>query len=96
MSGHAGITAAVSIIPGVIFAGGLDGRLRAFSAADGSPLWSFDTTQKIKTVNGVVGRGGSIGSAGPVIVDGRVFVTSGYVGVQNGVPGNLLLAFSAL
>jgi polyvinyl alcohol dehydrogenase (cytochrome) len=95
MRNHPGFSAAISVIPGVIFAGGLDGTLRAFSTTDGSPLWSFDTTQKLETVNGVAGQGGSIGSAGPVIAAGWVFVTSGYVGVQNGVPGNLLLAFSA-
>jgi polyvinyl alcohol dehydrogenase (cytochrome) len=91
---HPGISAAVSVIPGVLFSGGLDGMLRAFSTADGSPLWAFDTTQKLETVNGTPGKGGSIGSAGPVIAGGSVFVTSGYVGFQNGVPGNLLLAFS--
>jgi polyvinyl alcohol dehydrogenase (cytochrome) len=94
MRSHGGFSAAISVIPGVVFAGGLDGMLRAFSTIDGSPLWSFDTTQKLKTVNGVVGQGGSIGSAGPVIAGGWVFVTSGYVGFQDGVPGNLLLAFS--
>jgi polyvinyl alcohol dehydrogenase (cytochrome) len=91
---HPGISAAVSVIPGVVFSGGLDGMLRAFSTTNGSPLWAFDTTQKVKTVNGVVGTGGSIGSAGPVIAGGMVFVSSGYVGFQNGIPGNLLLAFS--
>jgi polyvinyl alcohol dehydrogenase (cytochrome) len=91
---HPGISAAISMIPGVIFTGGLDGALRAFSTIDGSVLWSFDTTRKFKTVNGLAGQGGSIGSAGPVIAGGSVFVASGYVGFQNGVPGNILLAFS--
>lgn len=59
-----------------------------------SPHCEFYRPQTLKTVNGVAGRGGSIGSAGPVIAASWVFVTSGYVGVQNGVPGNLLLALS--
>lgn len=91
---HPGISAALSMIPGVVFSGGLDGALRAFSTLDGSEIWSFNTARKFATVNGADGRGGSIGSAGPVIVHGWIFVTSGYVGFQNGVPGNLLLAFS--
>jgi polyvinyl alcohol dehydrogenase (cytochrome) len=93
MASHRGITAAVSLIPGVVFTCGLDGMLRAFSAFDGRSLWEYDTTQPVKTVNGVAGKGGSIGSAGVTIVDGMLYVTSGYIGFLNGQPGNLLLAF---
>jgi hypothetical protein len=45
-------------------------------------------------VNGVHAKGGSIGAGGPSIANGMVFVGSGYVGFQNGVPGNVLLAFA--
>jgi hypothetical protein len=34
-----------------------------------------------------------MGAAGPVIVGGRLFVNSGYIGVKNGMPGNVLLVF---
>jgi polyvinyl alcohol dehydrogenase (cytochrome) len=90
---HRGISAAVSLIPGAVFLAGLDGTLRAFSTFNGKPIWEYDTTQKVQTVNGVQATGGSIGSAGAVIVNGMVFVTSGYIGFQGGQPGNLLLAF---
>ena len=93
MESHRGISAAVSVVPGVVFAAGLDGTLRAFSTFDGRPLWQYDTTQKVKTVNGVPGKGGSIGSAGATVVNGMVYVTSGYIGFLSGEPGNLLLAF---
>ena len=93
MESHRGLSAAVSVVPGVVFAPGLDGTLRAFSTFDGRQLWQYDTTQKVTTVNGVPGKGGSLGSAGAVVVNGMVFVTSGYVGFLNGQPGNLLLAF---
>jgi polyvinyl alcohol dehydrogenase (cytochrome) len=93
MESHRGVSAAVSAVAGVVFAPALDGTLRAFSTFDGRQLWQYDTTRKITTVNGVPGKGGSIGSAGAVVVDGMVFVTSGYVGFLNGQPGNLLLAF---
>jgi polyvinyl alcohol dehydrogenase (cytochrome) len=43
-------------------------------------------------VNEVPGRGGSLNGPGPVIVGGMVFVESGYA--SNGIPGNVLLAFS--
>jgi polyvinyl alcohol dehydrogenase (cytochrome) len=93
MQNHRGISAAVSLIPGAVFTAGLDGVVRAYSAFNGNPIWQYDTTQKVQTVNGVEGKGGSIGSAGVTIVDGMAFVTSGYIGFQGGEPGNLLLAF---
>jgi polyvinyl alcohol dehydrogenase (cytochrome) len=93
MESHRGVSAAVSLVPGVVFVCGLDGTIRAFSTFDGRPLWQYDTTQEVKTVNGVLGKGGSIGSAGAIVVNGMVYVTSGYIGFQNGQPGNLLLAF---
>jgi polyvinyl alcohol dehydrogenase (cytochrome) len=94
MATHRGIVAAVSVIPGVFFAGGMDGILRAVSPADGNSIWEFNTAQEFKTVNNVPAKGGSIGAGGPTIADGMVFVGSGYVGFQNGVPGNVLLAFA--
>jgi polyvinyl alcohol dehydrogenase (cytochrome) len=93
MSTHRGISAAVTLIPGVVFTAGLDGMLRAFSTFDGRQLWSYDTTRQVTTVNGLVASGGSIGSAGPTIAGGMLMVTSGYTGFQQGQPGNLLLAF---
>ena len=94
MAQHPGISAAVSVIPGVVFSAGLDGVLRAFSAFDGRPIWQYNTAKDFDTINGVKARGGSIGSAGATIVNGIVYVTSGYTGFQNGRPGNVLLAFA--
>jgi polyvinyl alcohol dehydrogenase (cytochrome) len=94
MSQHPGISAAVSVMPGVVFSAGLDGTLRAFSSFDGRPIWQYNTAKDFETVNGVKARGGSIGSAGATIANGMVYVTSGYTGFQNGRPGNVLLAFA--
>jgi polyvinyl alcohol dehydrogenase (cytochrome) len=94
MATHKGIVAAVSLIPGVLFAAGMDGILRAVSPTDGSPIWEFNTAQEFQTVNNIPAKGGSIGAGGPSIANGMVFVGSGYVGFQNGVPGNVLLAFA--
>ena len=93
MAQHRGVVAAVSVIPGAFFSGAMDGMLRAVSPGNGQTLWEFNTAQDFETVNHVQAKGGSIGAAGPSIANGMVFVGSGYVGFQNGVPGNVLLAF---
>ena len=81
-----------SAIPGVVFTGGWDGILRAVDA-NGKVIWSFNAVREFDTVNHVLAKGGSFGCAGPVIVGGTVFVTSGYPGTLRGTPGNVLLAF---
>jgi hypothetical protein len=81
------------VVPGLVFVAGLDGRLSALSTFDGHQIWAYDTTQEVKTVNGLTARGGSIGSAGATIAGDMVFVPSGYTGFQGGQQGNLLLAF---
>jgi polyvinyl alcohol dehydrogenase (cytochrome) len=85
-------SAAVSAIAGVAFSGSVDGHLRAYSATDGSVVWDFDTVGAYTTVNGVQARGGSLNVGGPAISGGTLVVNSGYV--QNGMPGNVLLAFT--
>jgi polyvinyl alcohol dehydrogenase (cytochrome) len=86
-------SAAVTAIPGVVFSGSVDGHLRAYSATTGSILWDTDTAHDFPTVNGKPGNGGSIDAAGPAVVNGMVFVNSGY-GEWGGMPGNVVLAFS--
>ena len=84
---------AATAIPGAIFTGAQDGRLRAYSAADGRLLWDFDTTQPQDTVNGVkAAPGGSLDMGGPVIAGGMMFLHSGYGGSAG--PSNLLLALT--
>jgi polyvinyl alcohol dehydrogenase (cytochrome) len=83
-----------SAIPGVVFTGGWDGTLRAVDAR-GKTIWSYDTHRDFDTVNKVPANGGTLGSSGPAIVDGMVYVASGYIGTSDGFPGNVLLAFSA-
>jgi len=86
-------SAAVSVIPGVVFSGSVDGHLRAYSTANGVVLWDVDTAREFETVNGKPARGGSLDVAGPAVVNGMVFVNSGY-GQWGGMPGNALLVFS--
>jgi polyvinyl alcohol dehydrogenase (cytochrome) len=86
-------SAAVTAIPGIVFSGGIDGHLRAYASGNGAIVWVVDTMQPYTTVNGVAANGGSLDGPGPVVVDGMVFVNSGY-GFIAGKPGNVLLAFS--
>jgi polyvinyl alcohol dehydrogenase (cytochrome) len=87
-------SAAVTAIPGVVFSGALDGHLRAYSASTGEVLWDTDTAREFQTVNAKAAHGGSIDCAGPTVVNGIVFVNSGY-NQFGGMPGNVLLVFSA-
>ena len=90
---HTAQPAAMSLIPGVAFAGSLDGHIRAHATDTGQVIWDFDTAGQFRTVNGVEGRGGSINGPGPTIADGMVYVVSGYGGFAY-MPGNVLLAFA--
>ncbi|MCC5888626.1 MAG: PQQ-binding-like beta-propeller repeat protein, partial [Gammaproteobacteria bacterium] len=88
-----GISQAITATSELVFAGALDGVLRIHSAQTGEVLWSIDTTEPFPTIDGGESQGGSMsGAPGPVVVDGMLFVTSGY-GIYNHMPGNLLLAF---
>jgi hypothetical protein len=91
-----GMAAAVSAIPGVVFEGSLDGKLRAFSPATGRILWTYDTVRSYTGTDGQSGSGGSVSGAGATISHGMVYVNSGYnteESPQTGIHGNVLLAF---
>jgi polyvinyl alcohol dehydrogenase (cytochrome) len=85
-------SAAISVIPGAVFSGAMNGYLRAYSTRDGKIIWEFNTAQEFKTVNGFTAKGGSINGPGPTIAGGMVYTNSGY-GAFGGVAGNVLLAF---
>src|SRR5436305_2074030 len=85
---------AVTVIPAAVFSGSLNGHIRAYSTTDGKVFWDYDTAHEYTTVNGVPGRGGSLSVAGPVIVGGILYTTSGY-GLFGAMPGNMFLAFTA-
>jgi polyvinyl alcohol dehydrogenase (cytochrome) len=87
-------SAPTTVIPGIVFAGAVDGHVRAYSSRDGQIVWDYDTVRVFHTVNGVSdARGGSIDSAGPVVAGGMLYVVSGYP-LWGGMPGDVLLAFS--
>jgi polyvinyl alcohol dehydrogenase (cytochrome) len=84
---------AVTEIPGVVFTTSNDGHLRAHSTATGELLWQFNTMRSFTAVDGVPASGGSMDGPGAVVVNGVVYVCSGYTR-NSGVPGNVLLAFA--
>ena len=87
------LSAAMTALPGVVLSGGVSGWLRAYAINDGRLLWEVDTARDdYVTVNAVRARGGAMDGPGPTVVDGVLYVTSGY-GLWGGKSGNVLLAF---
>lgn len=84
---------AVTVMPGILFSGSIDGHLRAYSTIAGNLVWDFDTGKTYRTVNGRTVSGGALGHGGATIVGGMVYVNSGDGG-KAGVAGHVLLAFS--
>ena len=87
-------TAAVTVIPGVVFSGSMSGVMRAFDTDTGKVIWEYDTVRDYQAVNGALARGGAIDQSGVVVVDGWVYMNSGYAN-WGALPGNVLLAFKA-
>jgi polyvinyl alcohol dehydrogenase (cytochrome) len=79
-----------TVIPGVVFAPSMDGHIRAYDVKTGKIVWDFDAVREFPTVNGIPAKGGSFASTGPTVVDGILYVNSGY----SSMPGNVLLAFA--
>jgi polyvinyl alcohol dehydrogenase (cytochrome) len=79
-----GQSQAVTVMPGGVFSGSMDGHLRVYSTIDGKILWDFDTAKPFQTQNGIQASGGPLDAGGATIVNGSVYINS----------GNALLAFS--
>ena len=87
-------SAAVTLIPGVVFSGATNGIMRAYATSDGRILWTQNTWQDYETVNGVPASGSSLDGGGATVVNGTVYMYSGYAMTMSGTPGNVLLAFA--
>lgn len=87
-------SAAVTVVPGIVFSGSADGHLRAYSTQDGKIIWDYDTVREFITVNGIKAKGGSISNGGAAVVQGVVFANSGYSHHAGIIPGNVFLAFT--
>ena len=88
-----GLSAAATAIPGGVIAGAMDGHLRVYDRNTGNVLWDIDTVVEYDALDGGKANGGAFGGgAGPILVDGMLYISSGY-GLYNHMPGNVLLAF---
>lgn len=98
---HPAMSQAVTAIPGVVFAGAMNGRFRAYAADTGEVIWEHDTGGTMTSVLGREVRGGVMDGGGPTVAGGMVFVNSGYAFRESdsrddprGREGNLLIAYS--
>ena len=87
-----GLSAAILATPDLVFAGGLDGYIRAYHGGTGEVLWSFDTWRSFATTGLDDAEGGAIDVHGPLVAGNMLFVTSGY-GMFLQKSGNAFLAF---
>jgi polyvinyl alcohol dehydrogenase (cytochrome) len=79
-------SASLSVSNDLLFAGSLDGVVRAFHTGDGSERWSLATAVDFTAIDGVPGNGGTIDSVGVVVAGDGLMVNSGYATFQ-GVDG---------
>ncbi|MDB5987146.1 MAG: hypothetical protein JWR16_2199 [Nevskia sp.] len=91
-------SAALSVTNDVLFAGSLDGVVKAFRTTDGAELWSYDTVQNFVDGDGNKGNGGGIDSVGAIAAGTDLLVNSGYSTFGNvnqfqAGAGNALLIF---
>ncbi|MFT5578566.1 MAG: polyvinyl alcohol dehydrogenase (cytochrome) [Paraglaciecola psychrophila] len=89
---HPGLSAAIAATDELVFAGALDGVLRAYDADSGAIVWRFDTIRDYQTPDGAGASGGTLDTHGPMIAADMVFIQSGYA-KQLLHGGNALLAF---
>jgi len=83
---------AAVVIPGAVFAGAIDGHIRAYSTKDGRIVWDFDTAaQPYQAVNGGTATGGTLSGSSQIVAGGMLYVNSGYIFPR---AGNALIAFS--
>jgi polyvinyl alcohol dehydrogenase (cytochrome) len=90
-----GLSATPTAIPGVVFAGSMDGILRAYDAASGKVVWSENLGQtSYRPLNTAAPmKGDTMNAGGPTVAGGALYVISGYQS-SNPKAANLLLAFT--
>ncbi len=100
---HGALSQAISVMPGLVFAGSYDGHFRAYDTRTGEVRWDFDTgSRPVLSLKGEMVFGGVMDGGGPTIAGGMVYVHSGYAGRSGATAGrdmlnadgNVLMAFS--
>lgn len=92
-------SAALTVSNDLLFAGSLNGVVKAFRTSNGEELWHFDTAIETESVHGYAGNGGTIDSVGPVIAKNQLYINSGYntfggTNEYQAGPGNTTFLFS--
>ncbi len=87
-----GLSAAATATDDLVFAAGLDGRIRAYDIETGRVLWQAETAKAFSADNGINGHGGAIDVSGQTLAGGWLYVQSGY-SMFGQLPGNVLLAY---
>jgi polyvinyl alcohol dehydrogenase (cytochrome) len=87
-----GLSAAATSTSQLVFAAGLDGKIRAYDNDNGEILWQTNTAVAHQPINGIDGHGGAIDVAGQTIAGEWLYVLSGY-SMFGQLPGNVLLAY---
>lgn len=87
-----GISHPPTALDGLVIAGHSDGMLRAYAADTGDTLWEMQTDRPFDAINNLPAEGGSFGGGtGPVVIDGMLYLNSGYSSLRH-MPGNVLMA----
>jgi polyvinyl alcohol dehydrogenase (cytochrome) len=86
--------AAVTLIPGAVFSGSLDGHLRAYDTETGAIIWDFDSAATYDAVNGVKAFGGNLDGAPQTVAGGTLFVNSGNATLRSPRHGDAVLAIT--
>ena len=90
-----GYSAAITVTPELVLAGGTDAHFRILSAQTGAILWDMDLDREFTSVNGATGHGGSMsGAAAALAIDGNLVISSGYAFLGK-IPGNMVLVYGA-
>jgi polyvinyl alcohol dehydrogenase (cytochrome) len=85
---------AVTVIPGAVLSGSLDGHLRAYNAKTGAIVWDLDTAATYDAVNGVKAFGGNLDGAPQTVANGALYVNSGNSTLASPRHGDAVMALT--
>jgi polyvinyl alcohol dehydrogenase (cytochrome) len=87
-------TGAATLIPGAVFAGSMDGHLRAYDTATGNILWDFDAGREWPAVNAPKAFGGNLDGAPQTVANGTLYVNAGNAALSSTRHGDAVLAIT--
>jgi len=85
---------AVTLIPGAVLSGSVDGHLRAYDAKTGAILWDLDTAGTYDAANGVKAFGGNLDGSPQTVANGTLYVNSGNATLGSPRHGDAVMALA--